>query len=332
MPRITSSMEAVQMHSAREWIRRALYQEHVDDAGGLPPHSTQLANGWQRAVDAKNRSYYYNKRTAEKSWNPPQDASTMQRTSSTASVDPLIVDELPAGWRQAFDAKNRPYYYNKENGVRTRDRPQSSEFGTRNASASIDSFGRHGRDNPPFPVHAMEIDLQAQREKAIGTVKADWQERKQRALLSSVAGGEAVSPSRAVVSPAFAQTSSSEHQTEPQPELDRTTATRSINWGELRENAARKVRAEWNARKLKAAIAIKSDPEGTIPSLASQSSESIYAQVLAAASVANLADPVLITPNQQVNGDQGGAQLLTAPSTDDRTAITPKILEYTALL
>mmetsp|Transcript_12329 Transcript_12329/g.18393 ORF Transcript_12329/g.18393 Transcript_12329/m.18393 type:complete len:660 (+) Transcript_12329:125-2104(+) len=148
-------------HRSLSDLHRLSNRRIVSIKFGKPPNAAKdidnLPDDWQRVTDKGQRAYYFNRKTNETRWNPPEaeigrnrsrSSSNMRtRTSILSMSNPLFApsiafgnaDEikeqirletkkspaLPAGWRSAMDSeRRRMYYYNRKLGIRSWERPK----------------------------------------------------------------------------------------------------------------------------------------------------------------------------------------------------------------
>ena len=88
---------------------------------------------WEECVDAEGRTFFYNDRTGESTWDDPRNNPSLMLMSGGGDGRDddggAMVLSSAGEWEEVVDADGAIYYYNSETGVTSWDRPDGLEGG-----------------------------------------------------------------------------------------------------------------------------------------------------------------------------------------------------------
>jgi len=88
---------------------------------------------WEECVDAEGRTFFYNDRTGESTWDDPRNNPSLMLMSGGGDGRDddggAMVLSSAGEWEEVVDADGAVYYYNSETGVTSWDRPDGLEGG-----------------------------------------------------------------------------------------------------------------------------------------------------------------------------------------------------------
>ena len=107
-------------------LEQGSFAEYTIESASLP------GDEWEECVDAEGRTFFYNDRTGESTWDDPRNNPALMLTAGESNEDDgggALALSSPGEWEEVVDADGAVYYYNSETGETNWDRPDGLEGG-----------------------------------------------------------------------------------------------------------------------------------------------------------------------------------------------------------